>query len=226
MGAVKIYDTSLLRLTVLYMASRVLARTDGNEDDVNLRDVTIAVRRPRFEDLEDPTLRELAGKLRDLGVPNAAGVALHVSNQAAWAQERLKQEPTAMSVVTYDRLRRRVLSELGLVSFQGGQLWPPTSQTVIAQMHGSWNKAMQDCGLQAQERVRTTHVQTRFTPEDHRRALRDFVTHYRGMGVRPTYSRYTEWVRAQGRSDTPSGPLLRQVYGTWNKALALVDEDE
>lgn len=226
MGAVKIYTPHLLKICVLYMAARVRAKERGEGDSVSLRAVTEAPFDRDPQSLDSDELISLANMLRKLGVRNAVCVAERIGREAAAAERDIESDPTYMSVVTYDRMRRQVLAELGLASQRGVQLWPPTSQTVIAHLHGRWNDALAACGLRTLARVEHGRVRSRFSRQDHRRALADFNAHCSRVGLRPTYSRYCEWVRDQKRSDTPSGPLLRQVYGTWRQALdVLFDED-
>lgn len=226
MGAVKIYTPDLLKISVLYMAARVRAKEHKQPEVVSLRTVVEGKRDVPPSELGSEEFTNLATMLQKLGVRNAGAVTEQVAADAAAAQRLVESDPTYMSVVTYDRMRRQVLAELGLVSERGVQLWPPTSQTVIAQLHGRWNDALQACGLRTLAQVEHGRVRSRFTRRDHQRALSTFVSECEEIGLRPTYSRYCDWAREQHRDDTPSGPLLRQVYGTWREALGLLGDED
>ncbi len=226
MGAVKIYTPELLKISVLYMAARVRVKERDEADSLSLRAVTEAKSDRAAQSLDSEELISLANMLRKLGVRNANSVTERIARDAAAAEREVKSDPTYMSVVTYDRMRRQVLAELGLVSERGVQLWPPTSQTVIAHLHGRWNDALAACGLHTLAQVEHGRVRSRFTRQDHRRALEAFNAHCSRVGLRPTYSRYCDWVRDEKRPDTPSGPLLRQVYGTWRQALEVLSDED
>lgn len=164
---------------------------------------------------------ELADVLRRLRVSDSRDRARSIARQALVNEAYVADNPTTLSVTKYNTRRSQILKELGLMSAKGVQLWPPTSQTLITRLGGRWSTAMEICGLSAAQDGALGKLNVRFTDDDRMNALRNFFDHCEQTGITPSYSAYTKWSRNQD-TRVPSGASLRQVYGTWNRAVSLI----
>ncbi|MDO5720014.1 MAG: hypothetical protein Q4P05_04705 [Actinomycetaceae bacterium] len=164
---------------------------------------------------------ELAEVLKRLRVTNSRSKARSIIQQVMVNEAYVLNNPTTLSVTKYNIRRSQILKELGLMSAKGVQLWPPTSQTLITRLGGRWSTAMEICGLSAAQDGALGRLNVRFTDDDRVNALRDFFNHCEQTGITPSYSAYTKWSRNQD-TRVPSGASLRQVYGTWNRAVSLI----
>lgn len=196
------FSTTLLKVAIHYIYAREM-------------DLPVADLQPgECEEAVD----ELTEVLSDLGVARSREVAQQICHTSLTASIHVKEKKAQkLSVSIYDRGRKEVLAELGLESAKGAQLWPPTSQTIISRLGGKWSTAMEACGLAASSDGKIGRRNTRFTEEDRRAALREYLKDCESEGANPSYAGYTKWAKEQG--GVPSGATLRQTYGTWQRAL-------
>ncbi len=124
-----------------------------------------------------------------------------------------------ISAQRYDTLRREFLAEAGT----GRNVWPVGSTTILKRAGGSWSSALGRAGMSASTRKRASGFgAARFTDEQYRAAVRDFTRAAAQKGSSTSYQNYLAWRKRsqeQGRSDLPSGPSLRNTYGSWSAAL-------
>lgn len=141
---------------------------------------------------------------------------------AGW-QLRAGTQGTTIAVNRYSTLRRRFLDSHGLKPIKGKNVWPVGSTTILKRYGGSWSQALQAFGFQASDNFRPAGFGApRFSEEKFLQALRDFVKDAYDKGYLTSYQNYVSWRKeqvAQGRKDLPSGPTMRNTYGTWAKAL-------
>ncbi|MGJ9425342.1 hypothetical protein ACHABX_05800 [Nesterenkonia halotolerans] len=131
-----------------------------------------------------------------------------------------------LSAQRYDTLRREFLAETG--SAAGRVVWPVGSTTILKRAGGSWNSALVRTGLVASTKTQASGFgRARFTAEQYRTAVRDFARAAARKGGSTSYQNYLAWRRRsqeEGRSDLPSGPSLRNSYGSWSAALQDVED--
>ena len=163
-------------------------------------------------------LGELASVLEDLGAQQPELKAQKIGALAAAGHLRVQQDSKArLSVVKYEQARKHLLKQLDFQSAKGVSLWPPTSQTIMLRMGGKWAAAMTECGLDAASDGSWATGNARFSEADRIRALRAYQDYCAAQYVKPSYTGYSRW--AVGKDNTPSGPSVRQYFGTWRKAL-------
>ena len=132
------------------------------------------------------------------------------------ASERLEEDPSVtLPGAVYDAKR---LEFIALHPSMGKEIvsWPVGSLTVSKRLGGSWNAALSSLGIATQEAPQGFGA-AQYSPEEYAEAVRNFVA----AGVGNTYGDYEAWVQSEqqeGRS-RPSGPSVRNIYGSWNLAL-------
>ncbi|MDK7142718.1 MAG: hypothetical protein E6X52_00250 [Actinomyces sp.] len=160
---------------------------------------------------------ELAGILAVLGVTDPEGRAEQILALAAASKRRADEgEGSSLSAQKYDQIRAEILAELGLKSVRGVRLWPPTYQTIMQRFGGTWAGAMKACGLAASSDGKVGRRNARFSEADRIRAIRAYLAECERTQTGSSYAGYARWAKENGR---PSGSNIRQVYGTWNRAL-------
>lgn len=129
----------------------------------------------------------------------------------------------SLSTQKYESLRAQFLAAQGTPSGAGRNVWPVGATTILKRSSGSWNAALQSAGLAVSARARPSGFGTaRFTAEQFRAALRDFTGGGAREGFTTSYQSYLDWRKLQqqrGRTDLPSGPSIRNSYGSWSEAL-------
>lgn len=126
----------------------------------------------------------------------------------------------AFSAEAYDRARQDVVAGARSAGLPGHRIWPPTSQTVRRTLgEGYWNSALRAVGLPVSGRGRARGA-SRYTEDDYRTAVRDFLSAAEHAGTPTSFAAYQEWARAQSGAGTPrpSGAGLRAHYGGWQSA--------
>lgn len=130
----------------------------------------------------------------------------------------------SLSTQRYELLRGQFLAAQGTSPGKGRNVWPVGATTILKRSSGSWSAALQNVGLAASARARPSGFGTaRFTAEQFRAALRDFTGDGAEEGFTTSYQSYVDWRKLQqqnGRTDLPSGPSIRNTYGSWSAALA------
>lgn len=145
----------------------------------------------------------------------------------AAAQQHIgSDEAKPLSAVSYDNSRRQFVSRLVRAGSAGVRLWPPTSQTVRAQLGGQqWNTAMRSLGIPISTRGKAPGP-TRFSREQYVQAVTDFIA---DSSTDQSFRAYGEWVAGQNAAGAarPSGPALRKFFGSWSAAKeAQADETQ
>lgn len=129
----------------------------------------------------------------------------------------------SLSAQKYAQLRAQFLETQGAAPARGRNVWPVGASTILKRASGSWSAALQKVGLAASSRARPSGFgSARFTQEQFRAALRDFTANGGRAGFTTSYQSYVDWrtrEQQRGRSDLPSGPSIRNSYGSWNAAL-------
>lgn len=136
----------------------------------------------------------------------------------------LDQDPSlSLSAARYDTLRREFIDSHSIHSGKGRSLWPVGSSTILKRASGSWSQALADAGLAASAESRPAGFgRARFTPEQFSAAVADFTAQAQREGTSTSYQNYLTWRKRQqqaGRTDLPSGPAVRNSFGSWNAAL-------
>lgn len=143
----------------------------------------------------------------------------------AAAQEHIgSSEAKPLSAVSYDNSRRQFVSRLVRAGSAGVRLWPPTSQTVRAQLGGQqWNTAMRSLGIPISTRGKAPGP-TRFSREQYVQAVTDFIAE---SFADQSFRAYGEWVARQNAAGAhrPSGPALRKFFGSWSAAKEAQADD-
>lgn len=141
-----------------------------------------------------------------------------VEGLIAAAQQHIGSDAAKpLSAVAYDKSRRQFVSRLVRAGSAGVRLWPPTSQTVRAQLGGQqWNTAMRSLGIPISTRGKAPGP-TRFSREEYVQSVTDFIADSQSD---QSFRAYGEWVAHQNAlgAHRPSGPALRKFFGSWSAA--------
>lgn len=165
----------------------------------------------------DEDSEEVAVILAGLGMADPEDRAEQILALAAASKRRADEgEGSSLSAQKYDQIRAEILAELGLKSARGVRLWPPTYQTIMQRFGGTWAGAMKECGLAASSDGKVGRRNARFSEADRIRAIRAYLAECERKQTGSSYAGYAKWAKENGR---PSGSNIRQVYGTWNRAL-------
>ena len=161
---------------------------------------------------------EAVSALRDrLEAQGSHDRVIHVLEYAQAGLNQIESAPAeTLSAVTYDNYRKAFISRLELAGSAGVRLWPPTSQTVRAQLgDGNWNAAVSRLGIKVSTRGRAIgHIS--FTDDEYSAAVADFLA----ASDDHSFRAYLEWVadeKAKG-IHRPAGATIRKSYGSWNTA--------
>ncbi|WP_150460244.1 hypothetical protein [Nesterenkonia ebinurensis] len=171
--------------------------------------------------LPDEMVEEITGLLEDQGTPELVPEVLAGIRAG---QQRLEQEPAAtVSANVYTQLRKKFIAEHGIESSKGRRVWPVGTITLLKRAGGSWNQALEAAGLatSSQQRPKGFGVAT-FTPEQFDIAIEDYKNDAKEAGFATKYDNYLDWRKYQlsrGRTNLPSGPAVRNHYGSWSKAI-------
>lgn len=136
----------------------------------------------------------------------------------------VSNETVTITKKRYDKVRREILDELGLVSAQGVMPWPPTAQTVMKRLgDGFWAEALRNIGLTPDQRGRERGL-LRFTEDEYDNAVVDFLAEANATGRPATFDAYCDWVDSEDRAGRrrPSAPAVRLRYTSWNNAKRMV----
>ncbi|MDY5128470.1 5'-methylthioadenosine/S-adenosylhomocysteine nucleosidase [Actinotignum urinale] len=135
-----------------------------------------------------------------------------------------KHDDVTLTAKVYDEERSKIAAAFGDVSGRGKLHWPPTSQTVIKRFNGYWNNALESVGFATQSGRRRGML--KFTEEDYLDTVKEYILHCDNLHVNTSYNGYVEWVRDESRAGkVPSGPSIRQRYGSWLNALDIAMEN-
>jgi len=138
--------------------------------------------------------------------------------------EALKQDPSlSISAQRYDQLRSEFLRAQGIEPGKGRNLWPVGGTTILKRAGGSWSEGLRRAGLGVTAKSTATGFgSSRFTPEQFTAAIQDFLEDATRQGLTLSYQSYLAWRKLsqeRGRTDLPSGPSIRNTYGSWSAAL-------
>lgn len=167
---------------------------------------------------EDAEVRQL---LRGQGSEEAADVVL-----ASISAGRLavgSDSSLTISAQRYDAVRRDFLEAHDLQGVKGRTVWPVSSTTILKRAGGSWSEALRQAGLAASvQQTSAKFGASKFSEDDFVAALREFQAQAAQAGTSTSYQNYVSWRKEQAsesRSDLPSGPSVRNTYGSWKAAL-------
>ncbi|MBO0594826.1 hypothetical protein I2485_00240 [Nesterenkonia sp. E16_7] len=176
-----------------------------------------------------PESRALAEELRDtvtqmLQDQGASGSISQALDAVRAGRDAVTSDPSlSLSAARYQTLRSEFLAAQPAAPGRGRNVWPVGASTILKRASGSWSAALQNVGLSASSRARPSGFgSARFTEEQFRAALRDFTANGGQAGFTTSYQSYVDWRKLQqqqGRSDLPSGPSIRNTYGSWSVAL-------
>lgn len=143
--------------------------------------------------------------------------------------EALSQDPSlSISAQRYDQLRSEFLRAQGIEPGKGRNLWPVGGSTILKRAGGSWSEALRRAGLGVTAKSTATGFgSSRFTPEQFTAAIQDFLEDAPRQGLTLSYQSYLAWrelSQERGRTDLPSGPSIRNTYGSWSAAIASARE--
>ena len=172
---------------------------------------------PLAEDLRDTVTR----MLQDQG---AGGSVMQALDAVRAGRDAVALDPSlSLSAQKYERLRSQFLAAQPATPSRGRNVWPVGASTILKRASGSWSAALHNVGLAASSRARPSGFGTaRFSADQFRTALRDFTTHGARAGFTTSYQSYVDWRKREqqhGRTDLPSGPSIRNSYGSWSAAL-------
>lgn len=129
-----------------------------------------------------------------------------------------------ISAQRYERVRSEFLDAHGIRSGKGMNIWPVGRTTILKRAGGSWSEALRSAGLAVTTGPQATGFgAAKFTQEQFATAVRDFTKDAAARGASTSYQNYVDWRKRQrdaGRTDLPSGPSLRNTYGSWSSALS------
>ncbi|MBE1523544.1 hypothetical protein [Nesterenkonia lutea] len=172
-------------------------------------------------------LREtVAARLGEQGSGDSLAQALDAVRAG---REAVQNDATlTISVQRYEQHRSQFLAEHATTGGKGKNVWPVGSTTILKRAGGSWNSALASAGLAVSSRERAAGFgRARFTTEQFQAAIRDFALAAAREGSSTSYRNYTEWRKQSqehGRMDLPSGPSIRNSYGSWSAALQSVSD--
>lgn len=138
--------------------------------------------------------------------------------------QSLDQDPElTLSAARYDALRGEFINAHDIDAGKGRTLWPVGSSTVLKRASGSWSQALSRAGLAVSAESRPAGFgRARFTDEQFSGAIADFTAEAQREGTSTSYQSYLAWRKhqlTQGRTDLPSGPAVRNRFGSWSSAL-------
>lgn len=136
----------------------------------------------------------------------------------------LAQDPSlTVSASRYDTLRGEFIDSHRIDAGKGRTLWPVGSTTILKRASGSWSQALAEAGLATSAEPRPAGFgRARFAPEQFSAAIFDFTSQALREGSSTSYQNYVAWRKRQqqgGRTDLPSGPAIRNSFGSWSAAL-------
>ncbi|WP_120002849.1 hypothetical protein [Nesterenkonia muleiensis] len=136
----------------------------------------------------------------------------------------LGRDPSlTLSASRYDALRGEFMDSHRIHAGKGRTLWPVGSTTILKRASGSWSQALAHAGLAVSAETRPAGFgRARFTSEQFSAAIFDFTSQALREGSSTSYQNYVAWRKRQqqaGRTDLPSGPAIRNSFGSWSAAL-------
>lgn len=136
----------------------------------------------------------------------------------------LKQNPSlTLSAARYDKLRGEFIEQHSIEAGKGRTLWPVGGTTILKRASGSWSQALSKAGLAASAGSRPAGFgRARFTPEQFSQAIAEFTAQAQRDGTSTSYQNFVTWRKGQleaGSTDIPSGPAIRNTFGSWSTAL-------
>lgn len=136
----------------------------------------------------------------------------------------VKQDPSlTLSASRYEKLRGEFIEEHQIDAGKGKALWPVGGTTILKRASGSWSQALAHAGLAASTGPRPTGFgKARFTPEQFSQAIAEFTEQAQREGTSTSYQNFVSWRKDKlgtGRKDIPSGPSIRNTFGSWSSAL-------
>jgi hypothetical protein len=147
-----------------------------------------------------------------------------VQNALRAGQQSLERNPgLTISAKRYAEIRSEFITKHGIRSSKGKQIWPVGATTILKRAGGSWNDALRAAGFSTStQQTPQGFGSARFTPEQFSNAMKTFTSDAARGNFSTKLQHYVEWRKhliKQGRTDIPSGPSIRNFYGSWSAAL-------
>lgn len=165
--------------------------------------------------------KSITEMLQNQGTPELAPEVLKAVRAGRSALE--KDPSLSISAQRYERVRSEFLTAHDISSGKGRNVWPVGSTTILKRAGGSWSEALKSVGFAVSSGKRASGFgAARFTPEQFAAAVRGFTEDAAEQGTTTSYQNYVDWRKRQldaGRTGLPSGPALRNTYGSWSTAL-------
>ncbi|KQV24814.1 sigma factor-like helix-turn-helix DNA-binding protein [Yonghaparkia sp. Root332] len=143
----------------------------------------------------------------------------------AAAQNFATENPgVSITAARYGVLRKKQVVAWGLESARGTHFWPPTRQAAMARF-GGWSETLLRVGLKRSEFGRSKGF-LKYTADEYQRAAMDYVAWADRRDATPSVDRYKEWRRLEANEgrERPSGASLRNIFGSWSKAMRAARE--
>lgn len=143
----------------------------------------------------------------------------------AAAQHFATENPkVSITGARYGALRKKQIGAWGLESARGTHYWPPTKQAAMARF-GGWSETLLRVGLKRSEFGRSKGL-LKYTADEYQGAAMDYVAWADRRDATPSVDRYKEWrqLEADEGRERPSGASLRNIFGSWSKAMRAARE--
>ncbi|NDK30852.1 hypothetical protein [Nesterenkonia haasae] len=163
----------------------------------------------------------LDAMLHHQGTPHLTSLA---QDTVRAGKKSLERNPAlTISAKRYAEIRTDFIAAHGIQSSKGKQIWPVGATTILKRAGGSWNEALRSAGFAtSKQHMPKGFGSARFTPEQFDTAIRTFKHDAAKGNYSTKLQHYVEWRKemvGQGRTDIPSGPAIRNFYGSWSAAL-------
>ncbi|TLP74207.1 hypothetical protein [Nesterenkonia sphaerica] len=141
----------------------------------------------------------------------------------AGAQSLQRDPELTISAKRYAEIRNEFIAAHHIRSSKGKQIWPVGATTILKRAGGSWNEALRTAGFStSKHQVPQGFGSAKFSPEQFAAAMRSFTSDAARGNYSTKLQHYVEWRKhllKRGRTDIPSGPAIRNFYGSWSAAL-------
>jgi hypothetical protein len=168
-------------------------------------------------------ISELTELLQKQGIDD--GERTRVLGVIAAAQVFAADNPkVSITGAKYGALRSKQIVAWGLESARGTHYWPPTPQAASARF-GGWSETLVKVGLRRSKFGRAKGL-LNYTADEYQSAATDYVEWADEREVTPSVERYQEWrqIEAECGRKRPSGAALRNIFGSWSKAIRAARE--
>lgn len=173
-------------------------------------------------ELPEEMVEGVSRMLSDQGTPALIPQVLETIRAGRQHVER--DASLTISAQRYEQVRGDFLQAHGIESSKGRNIWPVGRTTVLKRAGGSWSEALRAAGLGVSTKQRAAGFGTaRFSPEQFVAAIGEFKGAAAQGTFTTSYQNYIQWRKSEverGRTGLPSGPAIRNTYGSWSSAIA------